>query len=65
MPKEPYIQIGDHVLSEAQAMAVRVAISDFYAETGSEEGRTELGEIADAYHMRLAEVLMVIQKQRR
>ena len=60
---EPYIQIGDHVLTEAQAMAVRAAINDFYVQTGEDEQRAALGPIADAYHMRLAEVLVVVADQ--
>lgn len=62
---EPFIQIGDHVLTEAQAMAVRVAVTSFYAETGEEETRANLGPIADAYHMRLAEVLIVMKAKER
>lgn len=57
---EPHIQIGEHVLTEAQAMAVRVAVTSFHAETAAEGCRDELGPIADAYHARLGEVLKVI-----
>ncbi len=57
---EPYIQIGEHVLTEAQAMAVRVAVTSFHAETGAEGCREALGPIADAYHARLGEVLKVL-----
>ena len=45
---EPKIQIDDYVLSEAQAMAVRVAVTSFQMECASEEGRSDLGPIADA-----------------
>jgi hypothetical protein len=62
---EPKIQIGDYVLSEAQAMAVRVAVTSFYAETGDEEIGFDLGPIADAYHARLGEVLTVMTSQAR
>jgi len=57
---EPYIQIGDHVLTSAQAMAVRVAISDLYMQVSDEDYAKELGPIAEAYRMRLGEVLTVI-----
>lgn len=58
---EPKIQIGDHVLSEAQAMAVRVAITTFHIEVSDEGYRQELGAaLADAYRDRLSEVLTVI-----
>lgn len=54
---EPYIQIGNYVLTEAQAMAVRVAVTNFHSETADPEFKAELGPIADAYHARLGEVL--------
>lgn len=57
---EPRIQIGNHVLTTAQAMAVRVAVTSFHAETGAEGCREELGPIADAYHARLGEVLKML-----
>jgi hypothetical protein len=57
---EPRIQIGDYVLTEAQAMAVRVAVSNFHMETADAEYKNELGPIADAYHARLGEVLAVM-----
>jgi hypothetical protein len=57
---EPKIQIEDHVLTEAQAMAVRVAITSFADELVWEDKRKELGPIADAYHARLHEVLEII-----
>ena len=62
---EPYIQIGDQVLTEAQAIAVRVAITNFHAETADEDLREQLGPIADAYHARLGEVLTIILNQPR
>lgn len=58
---EPKIQIGDHVLSEGQAMAVRVAVSTFHIEVSDDDYRKELGEkLADAYRDRLGEVLTII-----
>jgi hypothetical protein len=57
---EPRIQIGDRVLTNAQAMALRVAVTTFHIETGSEEARQEIGPIADAYHARLGEVLTIL-----
>lgn len=64
MSIEPYIQIGEHVLTEAQAMAVRVAVTSFHTETGAEGSREELGPIADAYHARLGEVLTIMLTER-
>lgn len=60
---EPYIQIGDHVLTEAQAMAVRVAVTNFHMETGDRDSAREIGEIAVGYHARLSEVLRIIFKE--
>jgi hypothetical protein len=57
---EPSIRIGDHVLTEAQSMAVRVAVTSFHAETAAEGCREQLGPIADAYHARLGEVLNIM-----
>lgn len=57
---EPYIQIEEHVLTTAQAMAVRVAITTFHMETADPEFKAALGPIADAYHARLGEVLKVM-----
>jgi hypothetical protein len=56
---EPRVRIGDIELTEAQAMAVRVAITTFHIETGTEESKAELGPISDAYHARLGEVLTI------
>lgn len=60
---EPYIQIGDHVLTEAQAMAVRVAVTNFHMETADQERAAEIGPIAGAYNARLSEVLRIIFKE--
>lgn len=58
---EPRIQIGSHVLTDAQAMAVRVAVTNFQMETAaSSEFAAELGPIAPAYHARLTEVLRLM-----
>jgi len=57
---EPRIQIGDHVLTDAQAMAVRVAVSTFHIECVDDGFREEVGPIADAYHARLGEVLTIM-----
>lgn len=63
---EPKMQIGDHVLTEAQAMAVRVAVTGFQMEcTEDEEFRKNLGPIADAYAARLSEVLKIILSEAR
>jgi hypothetical protein len=60
---EPKIQIGDWVLSEAQVMSVRVAIQSFQMECVSEEGKENLGPIADAYNARLCEVIRIMLDQ--
>lgn len=61
---EPYIQIGDHVLTEAQAAAVRVAITDCHTQVAREEMRVALGPIAEGYHARLSEVLNIMVKEK-
>lgn len=63
---EPRITINGHELSQAQAVAVRVAITSFHAETEIEHRRhpAERDEIAAAYHARLSEVLRMIIPQR-
>lgn len=66
MQIEPKIQIGDHVLTEAQAMAVRVAVTSFHMECSSdEEFRDGLGPIADAYKDRLGEVIRIMLSELR
>ena len=57
---EPQIQIGGYVLTEAQAMAVRVAITDFHAQICDDEEFIALGPIADTYRDRLHEVIKII-----
>lgn len=58
---EAKIQIGEHVLTPAQSMAVRVAVTGFHMQLGEEEIRQGLGvELADGYRARLREVLDVI-----
>lgn len=61
MESEPYIQIGDHVLTETQAMAVRVAVSSFHMEVCDDQAiRDGLGPIADDYRDRLGEVIKIM-----
>lgn len=57
---EPCIQVNGRVLSDAQAMAVRVAVTNFHTETAEPETKADLGPIADAYHARLDEVLALM-----
>ena len=54
---EPKVQVGDYVLSEQQVTAMRFAITLFRDECASEEGKKDLGPIADTYNMLLSEVL--------
>lgn len=60
---EPRIIINNHQLSEAQAMAVRVAICSFESECNSPDGRNLLGKIADGYRDRLGEVLALMSER--
>jgi hypothetical protein len=62
---EPKIQIGDHVLTHAQAMALRVAVASFQMECTSDEGKSDLGPIADAYAARLEEIIAIIMRETR
>lgn len=55
---EPKVQIGDYVLSEAQATAVRVAVISWHSQLASGEA-AELGDIGPIYQQRLGEVLNV------
>lgn len=58
---EPIIQINGHVLTDAQAMAVRVAVTIFHMEVSEDaESREGLGPIADLYRNRLSEVLKIM-----
>lgn len=64
MSREPRIQIGDYVLTEGQAMALRVAVTDFHSQTGDAEFRQELGcDLAAAYHARLGEILTIMLRE--
>lgn len=58
--REPQISINGHVLTDAQAMAVRVAVSDFFMRGCDEEYAIELGPIAEGYKGRLVEILQYI-----
>lgn len=60
---EPTIIINGQELSSGQAMAVRVAITNFYGEMDDMHalGKDEHGvAMATAYHARLEEVLKII-----
>lgn len=59
---EPRIRIGDEVLTEAQAKALRVAVTTVQADMSvDEEKRQGVGEeLANAYRDRLMEVLRII-----
>ena len=61
--REATIQIGDHVLTKAQSMAVRVAVSSFHMQCADEEFARELGPIAEGYKALLSEVFTVILKE--
>jgi hypothetical protein len=63
---EPVITINGEQLTGAQAMSVRVAITNFHAETahphaiGTDEHSLKMCTL---YHLRLSEVLAFIFKQ--
>lgn len=57
MPPEPKIVVNGHELNEAQAMAVRVALTDFHANMLNPAMTKELGPIGHAYAARAEEVL--------
>ncbi len=61
---EPEIQIGDHTLTNAQAMAVRVAITAFHAEASADVRlhKDVDGKLDSAYRDRLAEVLELMSR---
>lgn len=59
-PREPEISIYGQPVTYAQAMAIRVAVTDFYGQTGDPDmlGDDELGRaMTAAYRDRLKEVL--------
>jgi hypothetical protein len=57
---EAKITIDGKELTEAQSMAVRVAISGFLFELGDPKFARSLGPIAVAYRLRLTEVIHII-----
>lgn len=57
---EAEIHINGLGLTQAQVMAVRVAVTQFHMETGDPERAAEIGPIAEAYHKRLTEVLRIM-----
>lgn len=52
--------VNGTLLSEGQAMAVRVAVTMFHMEVSDPEKAADLGPIASAYRERLEEVLRII-----
>jgi hypothetical protein len=56
---EPKVQIDDYVLSEAQAMALRVAATDFHSQLQDQEYCDDLGEIGMLYKERITEILKI------
>jgi hypothetical protein len=64
--KEPVITINGEQLTDAQAMSVRVAITNFHSETADMHalGTDEHGvKMCTLYHLRLSEVLGLVLKQ--
>ncbi len=64
-PREADITISGVVLSEAQSMTVRVAVSSMQMQLGDPEFSAALGKVADAYRARLGEVLALIMRTAR
>jgi hypothetical protein len=62
MSNEPRIKVNGFWLTNAQAMAVRVAVSDFHMQMCiGDQMREDLGlQLADAYRDRLQEVLKIM-----
>jgi hypothetical protein len=52
--------INGQLLTDAQAMAVRVACTCFEIQAGSSEGRRGIGPAADGYTARLREVFSLM-----
>lgn len=65
MKIEPKVQIGEYVLSEAQATTLRVALTSFHSALLLLDTRESLGSITDAYKDRAIEVLRVFQQEQR
>jgi hypothetical protein len=62
---EARITIGDKVLTEAQSMTVRVALSSFHVEIWEDDplGTDEHArQMTDAYRERLAEIMPMVVK---
>jgi hypothetical protein len=58
---EPTITINGHALTEAQAITVRVAVTDFHATTSAGTVYAEaVGPISDTYRARLTEILKLM-----
>ena len=57
---EPRITINGTALSAAQAMAVRVAVTNFHAEMSNPDFAAQVGPIAEGYAARLGEVLKLM-----
>jgi hypothetical protein len=63
MADEPIITINGHTLTSAQAMAVRVAVTNFHAETADVHalGNDQHGmKMCTAYHLRLCEIIFIL-----
>lgn len=54
--REPHVEVEGAVLTQGQAMAVRVAVSSFLSELAEPEHMKEMGEIGPLYQARLREV---------
>ena len=59
---EPNITINGVPLTDAQAMAVRVAVVDFLYDLADAEHMAELGEIGPLYRARLSEVQEIMHR---
>lgn len=60
---EPAITINGHALTIAQAMAVRVAVSNFLLELSDPENLEALGPIGPEYQRRLVEITKIMFRE--
>lgn len=63
--KEATIVISGILMSDAQSMAIRVAVANFLMELSDEKFCEQLGPIADGYRARLSEVQEAIFRSAR
>ncbi len=53
---EPRITVQGHLLMDAEASAIRVAVAHFLSELSDDEFRLSLGDIGESYRRRLTTI---------